>query len=224
QDPMGHYWVSDLMLDFHVKVDSDEGSLVLELSKGHDRFRAVFDIASGECVLQRLTGQTDEAREKSKKELKRATTTLKHKGSYHVRLANFDERLTVWVDGKLPFGDGVVWEPARDRGPVPENDLEAPARVGASGAAVSVSHLQLWRDTFYTHMDRSSTNVPQPSILGRPRQLQTMYVQPGHYLCLGDNSASSADSRDWGLVPDRQLLGRALVVYFPLCPFYTQAG
>src|SRR5262249_21349817 len=103
QDPGGHYWVSDLMLDFEVKVDSDDGTLILELSKGHDRFRAVFNIANGECVLQRLTGKTDDAREKSMKELARAVTSLKHKGKYHVRFANFDERLTVWVDGKLPF-------------------------------------------------------------------------------------------------------------------------
>ena len=42
-----------------------------------------------------------------------------------------------------------------------------------------------------------------------------MYVQPGHYLCLGDNSQASSDSRDWGLVPERLMLGRALLVYYP---------
>jgi signal peptidase I len=50
----------------------------------------------------------------------------------------------------------------------------------------------------------------------RKQHFATMYVQPGHYLCLGDNSQASADSRDWGLVPERLMLGRALVVYFPL--------
>ena len=43
-----------------------------------------------------------------------------------------------------------------------------------------------------------------------------MYVQPGHYLCLGDNSQASSDSRDWGLVPHRLMLGRALAVYYPI--------
>src|SRR5205823_5567147 len=45
---------------------------------------------------------------------------------------------------------------------------------------------------------------------------RTMFVQPGHYLCLGDNSTASSDSRYWGLVPQRLLLGRALAVYYPL--------
>jgi signal peptidase I len=208
------------MLDFEVKVESDDGTLVLELSKGIDRFRAVFNVADGNCILQRLTGRTDEEREKSKKELAHAETSLKHKGTYHVRFANFDERLTVWVDRKLPFGDGIVYDPASERGPIEQNDLNAPASVGAAGAAISVSHLQLWRDTFYTH----SSGVTRANILGIPRDVQTMYVQPGHYLCLGDNSGSSADSREWGLVPARLLLGRALVVYFPFWPFNQRAG
>ena len=43
----------------------------------------------------------------------------------------------------------------------------------------------------------------------------TIYVYPGHYLCMGDNSQESSDGREWGLVPERLMLGRALVVYFP---------
>jgi signal peptidase I len=50
----------------------------------------------------------------------------------------------------------------------------------------------------------------------RKLESRTMYVQPGHYLCLGDNSQQSSDSRDWGLVPQRLMLGRALAIYYPL--------
>jgi signal peptidase I len=45
---------------------------------------------------------------------------------------------------------------------------------------------------------------------------KTLYVQPGHYLCLGDNSPESSDGRSWGLVPFRLMLGRALMVYWPV--------
>ncbi|MFI5107182.1 MAG: S26 family signal peptidase, partial [Terriglobales bacterium] len=37
--------------------------------------------------------------------------------------------------------------------------------------------------------------------------VRIMYVQPGHYLCLGDNSQQSSDSGDWGVVPHRLMLG-----------------
>ena len=54
----------------------------------------------------------------------------------------------------------------------------------------------------------------------RKLDFATYYVQKGHYLCLGDNSPESSDSRTWGLVPQRLMLGRALMVYYP----FSRAG
>jgi signal peptidase I len=39
---------------------------------------------------------------------------------------------------------------------------------------------------------------------------------PGEYLALGDNTANSLDSRYWGKVPARNLLGPATFVHWPL--------
>ena len=56
----------------------------------------------------------------------------------------------------------------------------------------------------------------------------TMYVQPDHFLCLGDNSFHSSDSRAWGTVPRRLMLGKAVVVYypfyFPIWPLNSQVN
>ena len=40
-------------------------------------------------------------------------------------------------------------------------------------------------------------------------------VPEGCYFVLGDNSASSYDSRYWGFVPKEYVLGRALLIYWP---------
>ena len=100
--------------------------------------------------------------------------------------------------------------------------------MGARSATLSVSSLKLWRDIYYTTAILDGVHEPE----GAPHdsdawsdsekwerlrnpEPQTVYVQPGHYLVLGDNSPESSDSRYWGLVPERLMLGRALVVYFP---------
>lgn len=41
-------------------------------------------------------------------------------------------------------------------------------------------------------------------------------VPPGYYFVLGDNSASSHDSRYWGFVDEKDVLGRAEVIFWPL--------
>lgn len=45
---------------------------------------------------------------------------------------------------------------------------------------------------------------------------QKIIVPKDSYFVLGDNSTSSKDSRYWGFVPKEDLLGQALVVYWPL--------
>ncbi|MFA4854452.1 MAG: signal peptidase I [Candidatus Omnitrophota bacterium] len=45
---------------------------------------------------------------------------------------------------------------------------------------------------------------------------QKITVPKDSYFVLGDNSASSKDSRYWGFVPKDNLLGKALIVYWPL--------
>lgn len=45
------------------------------------------------------------------------------------------------------------------------------------------------------------------------RERQT--VPAGHYVMLGDNRSQSCDSREWGAVPRKNLIGKVFAVYWP---------
>src|SRR5262249_21228704 len=138
-----------------------DGEVWLELSKSHYRYQTRFKLKSGECTLWR------KGKDKTEQLGEAKTTRLKGPGSYQVRFANIDARLTVWVDNELPFGDGFEYAPpevcnwkdekerkltaeelAQRRGPT-GNDLE-PASIGAMEAKVQIQQVRLWRDTYYT--------------------------------------------------------------------------
>jgi signal peptidase I len=49
---------------------------------------------------------------------------------------------------------------------------------------------------------------------------RTFTVPKDDYFALGDNSYNSSDSRYWGVVPDADLVGRGLLVYWPFLPHW----
>jgi signal peptidase I len=60
--------------------------------------------------------------------------------------------------------------------------------------------------------------APGHSYLATPAQ---SYTVPQHgYFALGDNSYNSYDSRYWGPVPEENLVGRGLLVYWPFAPHW----
>jgi signal peptidase I len=63
---------------------------------------------------------------------------------------------------------------------------------------------------------RGYSNGPEHGrfgILGSPTA--TYSVPPHSYFALGDNSFHSSDSRDWGPVPEQNVIGRGWLVYWP---------
>jgi signal peptidase I len=202
------HWVGDLTLGCRVTPESATGSLRFELIEGGVSNRCEIDLQTGQAVLTH--GDTI---------LGRATTNVSWQAPHDVEFANVDNRLTLWLDGRPVFGDGVTYDSADEQSAHPSPTIEdlAPARVAGSGAKVSVSGLVLKRDIYYTvnpqQTDYGSswdqrvpkTPVELAKLLADPEAVAALgplpwvdyRIREDNFLMLGDNSPRSKDSRGW---------------------------
>jgi signal peptidase I len=98
-------------------------------------------------------------------------------------------------------GDVVIIE-------VPGEDEPLIKRVVAlPGEAVEVRNGQVF-------IDGQLLDEPWATRQGGPDHARTL-MPPFHFFVLGDNRASSRDSRAFGSVPVDQIVGRAWLVYWP---------
>jgi signal peptidase I len=159
----GMNWVGDLAVEANVDVEEARGELVLDLVEAGYHFQATIDLATGKATLGVIDGRTGKSLEFKDE----AQSPLEGTGAYHVRFANIDDQLLLWVNGELvPFahseydpdvlfaaGGGrekmIPW--AADEGG-DQGDL-APAGVGARGAKLAISRLAVLRDVYYIATD-----------------------------------------------------------------------
>ena len=208
-------WVGDLMLECEVTLMKAQGEFWLELVKGIDRFQARWHLPSGRCTLVRL-GVKGKIHE-----LANRPTELKRAGTYQLRFANFDDRLTVWVDNALPFGAGIEYSAPAEKGPTVA-DLQ-PAGIASKGGPVRIQRLKLWRAPYYAHRPTDGDYAGNEPDWSNPADWEglgklparTFFFQPKHFFMLSDNSPASSDSRTWGVVPERFIHYQVLFRYFP---------
>jgi signal peptidase I len=199
------HWVGDLSLSLRLEVRAARGRLRLELIKAGVPDRCEIDLASGLATLAHGRAALGPP----------AATGIRAPGTYRITFTNVDDRLTLRVDGRLPFSEGLVGEDRDAERPPSAADLE-PVKVAALGASVIVSDLVLKRDIYYTlqpgraDFEDDPEAMPADAValfdlladparfarLGRPPS-RDYPIAPGRYMMLGDNSPWSRDARAW---------------------------
>ena len=68
----------------------------------------------------------------------------------------------------------------------------------------------------YVYIDGKKLNEPYIQQGRRDdRTIAPMRIPKDHYFMMGDNRASSCDSRAWGTVPRKNLIGKVIATYWP---------
>ncbi len=85
-----------------------------------------------------------------------------------------------------------------------------------------INHPQ--KGQYYGHMNRTvgmkaAQLLRDPSLTGLsfhfPDAKAEFTVRPKHYLAMGDNTLNSSDSRNWGDLPQENVIGKSFFVYWP---------
>jgi signal peptidase I len=200
------HWVGDLTLSLRLVTSAPVGRFRLELIAAGRSNRCEIDLATGLAQLFHEDSALGPA----------VRTAITRPGVYELCFANVDQRLTLWVDGALPFGAGRIYHLDGPLVVPAAADLE-PARLGARQADLRVERLVLKRDVHYTlepnESDYSNLGTPDRvdsraffKLLGDPARFSTLTrhpardypIGPRRYLMLGDNSPWSRDARAWG--------------------------
>ena len=251
-EKLGIHWVGDLMVEADVNVEASQGDLLVDLVDGGKHFTCTIDLATGKAKLA-IDGAADFA--------PTAETPLSKPGRYHVALANFDDHLILWVDGSVVKFDGDTTYDAdkiyggRERirpqtSATDPGDL-APAGIGAKGAKLAVTRLQLWRDTYYIadswqHVHTSNLITDLDNVDGRTmvalahdpslwdtftkRRHEDFTLGEDQFFVMGDNSPESSDARLWAGPgprsrgkPGGAYLERQLLIGKALCVYWPHS-
>jgi signal peptidase I len=119
-------------------------------------------------------------------------------------------------------GDIVVFSPTKTLQEEEYNDAFIKRIVGLPGEKVELKDGQVYIDnqpleeiSYLSPTQRTEIDVcmspSQQAYLAQPRTIPS-----DSYLVLGDNRNSSYDSRCWGVVPRENIIGRAVLRFWPL--------
>ena len=123
------------------------------------------------------------------------------------------EKLRARLHRPIPIGTVVVFHPPAAllaAGYDPKAALIKRV-VAQAGDAVEVRDGVLWRNGSRAAIDWSAEPMDY--------QLEPLTVPPDHLLVLGDNRNASLDSHLWGPLPQKALIGTAVLRYWPLNRF-----
>lgn len=124
-----------------------------------------------------------------------------------------------YMFGRPQFGDVVVFKAPK----APKFDFIKRV-VGLPGDKIVITNGEITINGEKKDLSRF-TSKPALTIKGGfAEEGKEFSVPDGEYFVLGDNRDHSSDSRDWGFVKEKEITGKAWIVYWPIFRTETFGG
>jgi len=145
-----------------------------------------------------------------------------------IALANLDNYLYVWLDGRM-IKKHWIDEGAELEG-MPKEIISSDALLSSSGGKANFSNIKIDRDLYYYLPKRPIDNFGNTIVTNEPSsdvpeyknkiifdaRTESFIVPRDSFIVMGDNCHISKDSRIFGPVPTKYLLGKPFCIWFPL--------
>lgn len=191
--------VGDLLFECEFDPQSD-GSFEVALGETQVRFVAHFDVSGSTATYTLFKLLDGEAREAVAGPVK--TDLLDGMNSLY--FTNVDDQARCKLNGAV-LGEDYLWT-ATDDNRYWENGIE----VTAVDCMMTLQNVRIRRDIHYRN----------EQYMSQLRPAMERYNREGRpfYVGFGDHSPASSDSRTFGVIPAENLIGRALVIFWPAQP------
>lgn len=196
---LGIEQANDAQISLELSIAGPAGAARLALVEQGDRFEARIEpLPSGRArvAITRRVPTGNEVLAEDEVDLRRDAWIA-------ARFSNVDNHLALWLDGRC-----VVEATYKENVPHPQDLAQEGktfgwrAAFGGEAGQFAFRAIQVARDFVYTQRGPIGTLAP-------------IELGPDELFVLGDNSASSRDSREWGPVKQSEVVGRAVSIVWP---------
>jgi len=180
--------VGDLMIEFDFSFQRPAGALIAKIEEDGSTY-----------ALELALDGTVSRVERNGTDIAGANLNIPP-GTHRLRFVNADDLLRAVLDGDEIFSCDLA--PVE----IPRDDrIGSGVVLGARSAEISFDDMIIARDICY---------LTDPSYPEEQKRFVRI-VPEGEYFVLGDNSPNSKDSRVWGFVPGKNMIGRAIFIFWP---------
>ena len=207
----GMHWVGDLAIRCEAEVTDGGGELALDLVEAGMHLRGVIDLDTGQVTFHAIDAKTGESTDLGIS----GNTPVDGPGNYELLFANVDDQLLLWVDDHLiDLGDSR-YDPERLFGsrdamlPWTSDDNPgdlAPVGVGARGAVLEITRLEVLRDIYYIAV--KTPDPGEPGGRSRTINVNADYTDLSEYVTLEDGTRLPPIRNPQALFVDSDLWGR----------------